>query len=73
MSGFDKMVEMMEAAYIQVMGIEKWNSLTDQEKHDAIMMIAKGFDIGLNIAIQKINNRCHTNDTTQGNLIEPHK
>ena len=25
------------------------------------------------IAIQKINNRCHTNDTTQGNLIEPHK
>jgi hypothetical protein len=48
MSGFDKMVEMMEAAYIQVMGKEKWNSLTDQEKHDAIMMIAKGFDAALN-------------------------
>ena len=28
---------------------------------------------GTFIAIQKINNRCHTNDTTQGNLIEPHK
>lgn len=22
-------------AYIAVMGIEKWNSLTDQQKHDA--------------------------------------
>lgn len=48
MSGFDKMVEMMEAACIQVMGKEKWDSLTDQEKHDVIMMIAKGFDAALN-------------------------
>ena len=55
MSGFDKMVEMMKAAYIQVMGIEKWNSLTDQEKHDAIMMIAKGLDIALKSRQEKEN------------------
>lgn len=28
-------------AYIKVMGKEKWNSLTKQEKHDVIIILAK--------------------------------
>ena len=35
-----KIVDMIVAAYVTVMGLEKWNSLTGQEQHDAIMMIA---------------------------------
>ena len=34
-----KMVEMIQNAYISVYGIQKWNSLTASEKHDAIMII----------------------------------
>lgn len=33
--------------YIQVMGIEKWNSLTEQEQHDIIMILAKDFNRAL--------------------------
>lgn len=40
---FDKMVDIAKEAYIKVMGAEKWNSLTDQEKHDAVMFIWKDF------------------------------
>ena len=35
-----EMIKMIEKAYIEVMGAEKWNSLTDKEKHDAVMIIA---------------------------------
>ena len=35
-----EMIKMIEKAYIEAMGIEKWNSLTDKEKHDAVMIIA---------------------------------
>ena len=28
-------------AYVEVMGIEKWRSLTVQEQHDAIMIMIK--------------------------------
>ena len=41
MNGFEKMVEMIKNAYIEVYGIEKWESLNNQEKHDAVMFIAK--------------------------------
>ena len=36
----NEMIEMLKAAYIKVYGVEKWNSLTSQEQHDAIMFIA---------------------------------
>lgn len=48
MNGFEKMVEMIKSAYIEVYGIEKWESLNNQEKHDAIMFIAK--DLSMVIA-----------------------
>lgn len=35
-----EMIKMIEKAYIETMGIEKWNRLTDKEKHDAVMIIA---------------------------------
>ena len=38
---FDKMVGMIQQAYIEVYGIEKWISLTDQQKHDAVMIIVR--------------------------------
>ena len=43
MNGFETMVEMIKNAYISVYGESKWNSLTDTEKHDAVMYIAKDF------------------------------
>ena len=36
-----KMVDMIIEAYITAMGTDKWNSLTGQEQHDAIMIIAR--------------------------------
>lgn len=32
----EKMVDMAAAAYISTMGREKWESLTDKQKHDAV-------------------------------------
>lgn len=37
----NKMIDMIAEAYIKVMGVEKWNSLTDDQKRDAVMIIAK--------------------------------
>lgn len=39
---FEFFIEKAKEQYIKVLGTEKWNSLSDKEKHDAIMMIAKG-------------------------------
>ena len=33
--------------YIEVYGFEKWNSLTDTEKHDAVMIMAKDMNKAL--------------------------
>jgi hypothetical protein len=41
MNRFETMVNMIKGAYIEVYGVEKWESLTNQEKRDAIMFIAK--------------------------------
>ena len=38
---------MIAEAYITVMGLEKWNSLNDQEKHDVIMTIARDLNKAL--------------------------
>lgn len=47
MMNFDAMVDMIKAAYISLYGAEKWNSLTDKEKHDAVVLIAKDFSKAL--------------------------
>lgn len=39
---FELFIETAKNSYIQVMGEAKWISLTDKEKHDAVMMLAKG-------------------------------
>lgn len=39
MDAVDKMIEMAKEAYIQVYGFAKWNGFTDQQKHDAIMIL----------------------------------
>ena len=35
----EKMIDMIAEAYMQVYGTEKWDSLTDDEKHDVVMII----------------------------------
>ena len=44
---FEMFIETAKNAYIGIMGEEKWNSLTNEEKHDAVMMLAKGMNIVL--------------------------
>ena len=41
MDRVDKMIDMIKEAYVSVMGIEKWDSLSDDEKYDVIMIICK--------------------------------
>lgn len=36
-----KVVNMVIDAYISVMGEDKWNSLTEQQQHDVIMILIK--------------------------------
>ena len=36
-----RVMNLIAKAYIQVMGKEKWDSLTTQEQHDTIMILAK--------------------------------
>ena len=36
-----RVMNLIAKAYIQVMGKEKWDSLTKQEKHDVIMILAR--------------------------------
>ena len=38
---FEMFIEAARNAYIEVMGKEKWVSLTDKEKHDYVMFMAK--------------------------------
>jgi len=37
----ENIINMIKESYINVMGQEKWNSLTDQEKHDVVMILVK--------------------------------
>lgn len=41
MKDWERVLEMVKEAYIKVMGREKWESLTDKQKHDAIMILVK--------------------------------
>ena len=38
---FEMFLNAAKTAYISVYGVEKWNSLSDKEKHDATMILAK--------------------------------
>ena len=38
---FEMFIENAKNAYIEIMGEEKWISLTAKEKHDAVMFLAK--------------------------------
>ena len=40
-------VNMICKAYIEVMGIEKWNGLTEKQQHDVIMTIVKDLNNAL--------------------------
>lgn len=40
----NEMIEMIVKAYISVMGAEKWSGLSEREKHDVVMIIAKDLD-----------------------------
>lgn len=40
----NRIIEMIKEAYISVLGVEKWNGLTNKDKHDVIMMIAQDFN-----------------------------
>ena len=44
---FEIFIEAARTAYIEIMGVEKWESLTDKEKHDAVMMLANGMNTAL--------------------------
>lgn len=41
MSGEEKIIMMVREAYINTYGAEKWNALTDEEKHDVTMILVK--------------------------------
>lgn len=44
MKRYEEMINMIAEAYISIYGTERWISLTDKEKHDAVMIIAKDLD-----------------------------
>ena len=48
----EKMIQMAKEAYITVMGESKWNSLTDEQKHDVVMLAWYG--IGKSMGIENL-------------------
>ena len=42
-----RIIDMAAEAYISVMGIEKWYSLTAQQKHDAVMIMLRDLNSAL--------------------------
>lgn len=36
-----RFIDMVKESYVSVMGIGKWNSLTDAQKHDVIMIFVE--------------------------------
>lgn len=43
----EQIINKIVEAYIKVYGIEKWNSLTNSEKHDAVMTLANSISKAL--------------------------
>lgn len=48
----EKMIQMAEKAYIAVMGESKWNGLTDEQKHDVVMMV--WYSMGKSMGIEDL-------------------
>lgn len=48
----EKMIQMAEKAYIAVMGEGKWNGLTDDQKHDVVMML--WYSMGKSMGIEDL-------------------
>ena len=44
-------VHLAEKAYIKILGKKKWNSLTDQQKHDAIMIMVNDMLLRVNMVL----------------------
>ena len=42
MGNFEMVLDSVKEAYIKVMGKDKWNAMTDAQKHDATMILVKG-------------------------------
>lgn len=40
----DKVVNMVIRAYTEVLGVERWDSMSAEEQHDAIMIMVKDLD-----------------------------
>lgn len=40
----EKIVNMIIEAYINVMGVDKWNALSESKQHDVIMKLASDLD-----------------------------
>ena len=38
---YERLRDMIVNAYIEVMGVDKWIGMTDKEKHDVVMAIAR--------------------------------
>lgn len=38
---YERLRDMIVNAYIEAMGVDKWISLTNKEKHDVVMAIAR--------------------------------
>lgn len=45
----EKMIQMAKKAYIAVMGENKWNGLTDYQKHDVVMLVLYGMGKSMGI------------------------
>lgn len=48
----EKMIQMAKKAYIAVMGESKWNGLTDDQKHDVVMMV--WYSMGKSMGIEDL-------------------
>lgn len=41
MNDFDFILDAVKEAYIKTMGADKWNALTDEQKHDVTMRLVE--------------------------------
>lgn len=50
----NRIVTLAEKAYVTIMGRKKWNSLTDRQKHDAVMIMVNDMTFRINFLRLKI-------------------
>ena len=49
MSNQDIIINACVKAYVSVMGVDKWNSLSEQQQHDVIMILVRDFTHALSV------------------------